>query len=85
MKYALENGYLWHYLDYAPGVVPRDTNSLEGGINSNLRQLNFCHRGMKKDDEQKMLFWDLVRKSEFGLDGFIDNWNQRQKSIPFET
>lgn len=85
VKYALEKGYLWNYLDYPEGVVPRDTNGLEGGINSNLKQLNFCHRGIKKDDEQKMLYWDLVRKSEFGLKGFIETWKNEQKAIHNET
>lgn len=71
--YALNKEYLWSYLDYPKGEVPRDTNCLEGGVNSNLKQLNYVHRGMKKDDEKKMLQWDLIRKSETGIDGFLNS------------
>lgn len=73
IKYVKDNNYLWTFLDFPKGVVPRNTNSLEGGVNSNLKQLNFCHRGMRADQERIMLGWDLVRKSEFGLDGFQKN------------
>ena len=28
---------------------------------------------MRADEERIMFGWDLVRKSEFGLDGFLNN------------
>ena len=73
IKYAKDRDYLWTFLEFPKGTVPRNTNSLEGGVNSNLKQLNFCHRGMLMEEERIMLGWDLVRKSEFGLDGFFNN------------
>lgn len=83
--YPLDKGYLWPYLEYPEGQVPRDTNCLEGGVNSNLKQLNYVHRGMKKDDEQKMLQWDLLRKSEFGIDGFLKDYFATQKTTQNDT
>lgn len=85
IKYALDKDMLWPFLNYPPGVVPRDTNCLEGGINSNLKQLNYVHRGMKKEDEQKMLQWDIVRKSEFGIDGFLEMYYRELKTMQNET
>ena len=73
IKYAKDKSYLWTFLDFPKGKIPRNTNSLEGGVNSNLKQLNFCHRGMRADEERIMFGWDLVRKSEFGLDDFLNN------------
>ena len=83
--YPLNKGYLWSYLAHPKGNVPRDTNCLEGGVNSNLKQLNYVHRGMKKDDEQKMLQWDLLRKSEFGINGFLEDYFSDIKSTQFGT
>ena len=73
IKYAKTSDMLWTHLYFPEGTIPRNTNSLEGGVNSHLKQLNYCHRGMRADEEQIMFGWDLIRKSEFGIDGFLNS------------
>ena len=73
IKYAKNNDILWTNLYFAKGTIPRNTNSLKGGVNSHLKQLISCHRGMRADEEQIMFGWDLIRKSEFGIDGFLNS------------
>jgi hypothetical protein len=51
--------------------IPNNSNHLEGGINSPLKNLLRCHRGLALDHQKRMWEWYLLSRSATPLDEFI--------------
>ena len=71
----LKKGHMWSFLSDEIKKCPRDTNRLEGGINTRIKELIMCHRGIKFSHEQRIAEWFLLSKSEFGIQGFLDDFH----------
>lgn len=78
---------LFVYLTPPPGVLNRQrlkstTNSLEGGINAQLKLLARTHRGRSGEHQRRMLEWWLYLKTELPDDPVQiarqSNWGQEQ-------
>ena len=78
---------LFVYLDPPDGILHPDrikstTNSLEGGINAQLKLLARTHRGRRGEHQRKMLDWWLYLKTELPDDPLEiprqSNWGQDQ-------
>jgi len=57
--------YLFTYQDFPEQNIPNTTNSIDGGINTKLKDLVRRHRGMKVERRNKLLvnlLYDLKRK-----------------------
>lgn len=52
-----------HLLAQIQQTVPRTTNHLEGGINSQLRLKLKLHRGMKEEHQRRLVDWYLYTRS----------------------
>jgi sulfur relay (sulfurtransferase) DsrC/TusE family protein len=52
--------------------IPHNSNSLEGGINSPLKNLLRCHRGISLEHQKRMFEWYLLSRSNTSLIDFIN-------------
>ena len=81
------NNLLFVYLDPPEGIldahrIKSTTNSLEGGINAQLKHLAKTHRGRSGEHQRRMLDWWLYLKTELpdnpvGI-ARQSNWGQNQ-------
>jgi hypothetical protein len=65
----LKDGQLFAYLDEAliaqtAQPIPRTTNYVEGGINSQLRTKLKLHRGMSEEHQRRLVEWYLYSRTE---------------------
>jgi len=51
--------------------IPNNSNYLEGGINSPLKNLKRCHRGISLEHEKRMWEWYLLSRSNLSINDFI--------------
>ena len=51
--------------------IPNNSNSIEGGINSPLKYLLRCHRGISLEHQKKMFEWYLLTRSNIRINDFI--------------
>lgn len=61
--YALKQDQLFTFLEDETRICPRDTNRLEGGINTRIAELSQCHRGTLPVYEERLIEWFLLSKS----------------------
>jgi hypothetical protein len=71
----LKKNMLFLYVHHG---IPRNTNHLEGGINSPLNNLQRCHRGLVLERQKRMWEWYLLSRSATAVNDFI-------KSLDFDT
>jgi hypothetical protein len=62
----LRDDQLFTYLEEATttAVIPRTTNYVEGGINSQLRTKLKLHRGMNEEHQRRLVEWYLYSRTE---------------------
>lgn len=62
----IRDGQLFTYLDptLTPGPIPRTTNHVEGGINSQIRTKLKLHRGLSQTHEQRLVDWYLYSRTK---------------------
>jgi len=62
----LQDNQLFTYLDatLTSEPIPRTTNYVEGGINSQLRTKLKLHRGMSEDHQRRLVEWYLYGRTE---------------------
>ncbi|HEY1645856.1 MAG TPA: hypothetical protein VGF75_05810 [Candidatus Saccharimonadales bacterium] len=62
----LRDDQLFTYLEEATvtTVIPRTTNYVEGGINSQLRTKLKLHRGMNEEHQRRLVEWYLYSRTE---------------------
>jgi len=60
---------------YVEHGIPRNTNHLEGGINSPLNNLQRCHRGLVLEHQKRMWEWYLLSRSITPVNAFIKSLN----------
>jgi hypothetical protein len=62
----LQDNQLFTYLDstLTTEPIPRTTNYVEGGINSQLRTKLKLHRGMSEDHQRRLVEWYLYSRTE---------------------
>jgi len=62
----LQDNQLFTYLDktLTAEPIPRTTNYVEGGINSQLRTKLKLHRGMSEDHQRRLVEWYLYSRTE---------------------
>jgi hypothetical protein len=61
----LEDNQLFTHLEQLTNVpIPRTTNYVEGGINSQLRTKLKLHRGMSEDHQRRLVEWYLYGRTE---------------------
>ena len=78
---VIRDNQLWWWLE---DDIPRTTNDLEGGYNARVAELLRCHRGINRERQKRIVEWYLLNRSEFGIDGFLDNFLSKN-CIFFET
>ena len=87
LNHLWRNQLLFVYLDPPDGVldgnrIKSTTNSLEGGINAQLKLLARTHRGRSGEHQRRMLEWWLYLKTELPDDPVEiarqSNWGQDQ-------
>ena len=87
LNHLWRNDLLFVYLNPPDGVldthrIKATTNSLEGGINSQLKLLARTHRGRRGEHQRRMLEWWLYLKTELPDDPVEiarqSNWGQDQ-------
>ena len=69
LKHLANDDYLFGFLQPPPEAIEPElwvatTNSLEGGINSQLKLLARMHRGRSEERQRKMLEWWLYSKTQ---------------------
>lgn len=62
----IHNSQLFTYLDVTltTDTIPRTTNYVEGGINSQLRTKLKLHRGMNEEHQRRLVEWYLYSRTE---------------------
>jgi hypothetical protein len=55
--------------------IPNNSNYLEGGINSPLKNLLRCHRGLVLERQKRMWEWYLLSRSAMSLNEYIKSVN----------
>lgn len=55
---------LFTYVDNPAANIPRNTNHMEGGINSQLRTKLKLHRGMSEEHQRRLVEWYLYGRTE---------------------
>ena len=55
--------------------IPNNSNYLEGGINSPLKNLLRCHRGLVLERQMRMFEWYLLSRSATTVNEFIKSYN----------
>ena len=68
----LQSNRLFVYITHG---IPNNANHLEGGINSPLKNLLRCHRGIASEHQKRMWEWYLLSRSATPIDGFIKTLN----------
>ena len=68
----LEKNRLFLYVQHG---IPRNTNCLEGGINSPLNNLQQCHRGLSLECQKRMWEWYLLSRSITPINAYIKTVN----------
>ena len=53
--------------------IPNNSNCLEGGINSPLKNLLRCHRGISLERQKRMFEWYLLKRSNTPINSFINS------------
>lgn len=66
LEKLLKDDQLFTYLEthLTPEPIPRTTNYVEGGINSQLRTKLKLHRGMSEDHQYRLVEWYLYGRTE---------------------
>lgn len=64
LEKLLKDKQLFTYLDLTTEPIPRTTNHVEGGINSQLRTLLKLHRGLSQTHQMRLVDWYLYSRSE---------------------
>ncbi|MGH7238880.1 MAG: IS1249 family transposase [Candidatus Saccharimonadales bacterium] len=59
-----EDGQLFTYIHFPDACIPRNTNHMEGGINSQLRTKLKLHRGMSEEHQRRLVEWYLYTRTE---------------------
>jgi hypothetical protein len=67
-----ERGDLFRFLDNEN--VPSTNNFVEGGMNAPIQELRRCHRGLTLERLQQIIDLYLLKRSEFGIKPFIDDF-----------
>ncbi|WP_290184867.1 IS1249 family transposase [Corynebacterium glaucum] len=87
LHHLWRNNLLFVYLDppeevLDPARVKATTNSLEGGINAQVKALAYAHRGRTNEHQRRMLDWWLYLKTELPDDPIKiarqSNWGKDQ-------
>ena len=62
----LKDKQLFTYLetDLTKELIPRTTNYVEGGINSQLRTKLKLHRGMSEEHQRRLVEWYLYSRTK---------------------
>lgn len=63
-KKLQEVNQLFTYVHYPDVAIPRNTNHMEGGINSQLRTKLKLHRGMSEEHQRRLVEWYLYSRTE---------------------
>lgn len=75
LRHLTRQGFLFTYLEPSPQAIDNTwaatTNSLEGGINAQLKLLARMHRGRSGERQRKMLQWWLHGKAQLPDDPLI--------------
>jgi len=58
---------------YLENGIPNNSNCLEGGINSPLKNLLRCHRGISLEHQKRMFEWYLLKRSSTSVNDFINS------------
>jgi sulfur relay (sulfurtransferase) DsrC/TusE family protein len=69
IKNLLKKNMLFLYLENG---IPNNSNRLEGGINSPLKNLLRCHRGISLEHQKRMFEWYLLSRSNMSVNEFIN-------------
>lgn len=64
LAHLTDTGQLFAYVRYAHVELPRTTNHIEGGINSQIRTLLKQHRGLTQSHQQRLVDWYLYSRTE---------------------
>jgi len=65
-----KNNMLFLFIENA---IPNNSNHLEGGINSPLKNLLRCHRGISSEHQMRMFEWYLLSRSNTSINDFINS------------
>ena len=63
-KLLRDNQLFTHLEPLTDAPIPRTTNSVEGGINSQLRTKLKLHRGMSEEHQRRLVEWYLYSRTE---------------------
>jgi hypothetical protein len=61
----IRSGQLFAYIVHPQLHIPNQTNYVEGGINSPLKELLHRHRGLTQDRQERLTDWYLDSRTEF--------------------
>jgi hypothetical protein len=64
LKKLQQDSQLFTYVHNSTANVPRNTNHMEGGINSQLRTKLKLHRGMSEEHQRRLVEWYLYTRTE---------------------
>jgi hypothetical protein len=70
VRNAIKKNMLFLYIE---NKIPNNSNCLEGGINSPLKNLLRCHRGISLEHQKRMLEWYLLTRSGTAINNFINS------------
>lgn len=93
LERLFRDGSLFAYTDpalLAGGPVPRDTNGLEGGINSPIKRMLDDHRGMPRAHMMRACEWKCYTRSPHPdtgtlLDSYLENRRREAEKTRKET
>jgi hypothetical protein len=64
LKKLQQDNQLFTYVHNPAANIPRNTNHMEGGINSQLRTKLKLHRGMSEEHQRRLVEWYLYSRTE---------------------
>ena len=70
IRKLLKNNMIFFFLEHS---IPNNSNYLEGGINSPLKNLLRCHRGISLEHQMRMFEWYLLSRSNTSPIVFINS------------
>jgi hypothetical protein len=70
VRNAIKKNMLFLHLE---NKIPNNSNCLEGGINSPLKNLLRCHRGISLEHQKRMFEWYLLTRSGTSINSFINS------------
>jgi len=82
VKNLIQKNRLFLYLE---NDIPNNSNRLEGGINSPLKNLLRCHRGLPLEHQKRMFEWYLLSRSATTVEEFIRTLNLDELSTQNDT